>query len=71
MQTQVLNAMRVKVYKVRLYDPLADETRISRRMATESGATRMGGEIIPDTGTLIMADQLENGEQWTVRDFVP
>jgi len=41
---------QVKVYKVKLYDVTTDESRISRRMATEKGAAIMGGGIIPETG---------------------
>ena len=71
MQSTVLNSMRVKVYKVRIYDIESDDFRISRRMATDVGAARMGGEIIPETGALISSDELDRGEQWTARDFVP
>jgi hypothetical protein len=48
-----------------------DESRVSRRMATEEGAAIMGGAIIPETGIEIDADRLEPGEKWTARDFVP
>ena len=71
MQTHVLTTMRVQVYKVRLYDVMKDEPVISRRMATRSGAAKMGGEIVPGTETLITSDLLEPGEEWTKRDFVP
>jgi hypothetical protein len=70
-QTQVLNSLRVKIYKVRVYDVATDQFRISRRMATESGAAIMRGEIMPETEVLIEPDQLENGAQWTERDFKP
>jgi hypothetical protein len=61
----------VRVYKVKVYDVTTDESRVSRRMATEEGAAVMGGAIIPETGIEIDADRLEAGEKWTARDFVP
>jgi hypothetical protein len=71
-QTQVLNQMRVEVYKVRIYDSATDEFRVSRRMATNVGVAKMRGEIIPGTKpVLISPDELESGEDWTERDFVP
>jgi hypothetical protein len=62
---------KVRVYKVKVYDVTADESRVSRRMATEKGATIMRGEIIRETGIEMDADRLERGEEWTERDFVP
>ena len=62
---------KVTVYKVKLYDGIRDESIVSRRMATEKGAAIMGGVIIPETATEIDAEQLERGEEWTERDFVP
>jgi len=35
-----------------LYDGVKDESFVSRRMATEKGAARMGGKIIPETEKL-------------------
>ncbi len=70
-QTNVLNAMRVQVYKVRMYNAATDEFIISRRMATEVGADIMHGEIIPDTMILIDSTQLERGYQWTKIGFKP
>jgi len=70
-QTQVLNSTRVKVYKVRMYNAATDETIISRRMATSTGAAIMHGDILPATEVLIHSEQLERGEQWTERDFDP
>jgi hypothetical protein len=32
---------KVKVYKVKMYNGLTDETVVSRRMATREGAVRM------------------------------
>ena len=61
----------VRVYKVKVYDVTTDESRVSRRMATEEGAAIMRGAIIPETGIEIDADRLEPGEKWTARDFVP
>lgn len=61
---------KVTVYKVKLYDVTNDETRISRRMATEKGAAIMRGAILRETGIEIDADRLEWGEEWTERDFV-
>ncbi len=71
MQRNVLNQTRVKVFKVKIYDVLSDEFRVSRRMATECGAERMRGQVIPNTEILINADDLELGEQWTKIDFIP
>jgi hypothetical protein len=62
---------KVRVYKVRVYDVTTDESRVSRRMATEKGAAIMRGEIIRETGVEIEMDRLEPGEEWTPRDFVP
>jgi hypothetical protein len=62
---------KAKIYKVKMYNVTTDETLISRRMATEKGAARMGGEIIAESGIEIDADRLEPGEEWTARDFVP
>ena len=70
-QNQVRNHLRVSVYNVRLYDVIKDEFRTSRRMATKAGAEIMRGVIMPETEVLIDTDQLENGEQWTERDFKP
>jgi hypothetical protein len=44
--------------------------RVSRRMASEEGATIMSGTIIPETEIEIDADRLEPAEKWTARDFV-
>ncbi|MGH7238612.1 MAG: hypothetical protein ACREHG_00950 [Candidatus Saccharimonadales bacterium] len=65
------NNGKVTVYKVRIYDIQQDAPRVSRRMATEAGAKIMNGEILPQTATLIEADELEHGEQWTQRDYKP
>lgn len=62
---------KITIYKVKLYDATTDETRVSRRMATEKGAAIMGGAIIPETEIEIDMDRLERGEEWTERDFVP
>ncbi|MGB8278088.1 MAG: hypothetical protein WCF20_09210 [Methylovirgula sp.] len=62
---------KVTVYRVKLYDVANDATLISRRMATPEGAKMMGGQIIEDTAVEIDEAQLENGEQWTERDFNP
>lgn len=62
---------KVTVYKVRFYDMQSDEFQLSRRMATRSGADRMRAEIIEDTATEIDSSQLEEGYEWTPRDFNP
>lgn len=62
---------QVRVYKVKLYNVITNESRVTRRMATEKGAAKMHGDIIPETGIDIDADRLEPGEEWTPRDFVP
>lgn len=61
---------KIIVYKVKLYDVTNDESRISRRMATEKGAVIMHGAILEETGIEIVADRLERGEEWTERDFI-
>jgi hypothetical protein len=61
----------VKVYKIRLYDALTDESFTSRRMATAKGAALMGGWIIDGTEIEIAASNLEPGMEWTARDFNP
>jgi len=71
MQPKGLNSLPVRVYKVRLYDVINDKVIISRRMATEAGAARMGGQIIEDTGILIDPADLEGREQWTAIGFEP
>jgi hypothetical protein len=48
---------------VKLYDVTNDESRISRRMATEKGAAIMRGAILDETGIEIDADRLERGEE--------
>jgi hypothetical protein len=60
---------KVTVYKIKVYDISKDESRVSRRMATEKGAAIMCGRIILGTGIEIDADRLEPGEEWTPRDF--
>jgi hypothetical protein len=62
---------KIIVYQVKLYNVVMDELLISRRMATKKGATIMGGHIVEETGIEIDADQLERGEEWTKRDFMP
>ena len=62
---------RVKVYRVSLYNMMTDEKIISRRMATRTGAARMGGEVIESTESEVDALQLELGEDWTPMDFRP
>lgn len=59
------------VYRVKLYDVGHDEFILSRRMATEEGAKEMGGSIVEGSGFVIDLTDLENGEQWTARDFDP
>jgi hypothetical protein len=61
----------VTVYKIEAYDIIADELRISRRMATVIGAAKMGGAAIKNTALDIDETLLESGEQWTARDFCP
>ena len=61
----------VKVYRVSLYNVMTDQKIISPRMATLTGAARMGGEVIENTECEIDASQLELGEDWTSLDFRP
>lgn len=65
------NSEKVTVYKVLVYDIQQDAPRLSRRMATEAGAKKMNGEILSETAILIEAEDLERGEQWTLRDYKP
>lgn len=62
---------KIIVYKVRFYDITTDERRISRRMATEIGAQRMGGEIVEQSGIEIPVSDLEAGEDWTPIGYTP
>ena len=60
---------QVTVYRVRVYDIMNDNFQWSLRMATPKGAAQMGGHIAEDTGIEIDEDQLEQGEQFTPRNF--
>ena len=62
---------KVIVHRVRVHDHHIGTVVVSPRMATEEGAKRMGGQIVPDTAVEIDADLLETGEQWTRLDFDP
>jgi hypothetical protein len=62
---------KVTVHKVQCFDVIAGEMRIQLRMATREGARRMQGEIIEGTAVEVDVSQLEPGEQWTPRGFVP
>ncbi|UPT87090.1 hypothetical protein HAP41_0000043980 [Bradyrhizobium barranii subsp. apii] len=62
---------RTTVYKVKLYNVATDEVVISRRMATNEGAIKMGGWTVEGTGVVVDLADLEPGEEWTARDFVP
>ena len=63
--------LKIMVYKVKIYNVMTDEFVISRRLATRQGAVVMRGEILEYTGVEIDSSRLENGEQWTPKDFVP
>jgi hypothetical protein len=60
----------VKVYRVKVYDPITDQWSISPRMATREGVAIMNGKIIEETATDISDSQLEDGERWTPRNFM-
>jgi hypothetical protein len=62
---------KVLVYKVQCFDVTAGEKHIQLRMATREGARRMQVEVIEGTGAEVDVSQLEPGEQWTPRGFVP
>jgi hypothetical protein len=62
---------RIKVYKVQLYNAVTDAPMISRRMATRQGAEIMQGVVLENTEIEIDESQLERGEQWTARGFIP
>lgn len=62
---------KVKVYRVRVYDPVSDQWPISTRMATREGVAIMNGKAIQETETDIDYSQLEDGEKWTPRNFTP
>jgi hypothetical protein len=64
-------AMKVTVFKVRLYDVANDAPVISRRMATLRGARLMGGDIMPESAINIDRSELEPKQEWTSRDFTP
>jgi hypothetical protein len=63
--------MKVAVYKVKVYDIYKDELIVSRRMATREGAAIMKGDVVENTAVEIDASQLEPGEDWTPKDFIP
>jgi hypothetical protein len=60
---------RIKAYKVKLYNPLADEAVVSRRLASREGAAIMKGVVLDDTEVEVDESQLEPGEKWTPRDL--
>ncbi|MCP3402848.1 hypothetical protein [Bradyrhizobium sp. CCGB20] len=62
---------RTTVHKVKLYNVATDEVVISRRMATNEGAIKMGGWTVEGTGVVVDLTDLEPGEEWTARDFDP
>jgi len=70
-QRTVGDKMRIEVFRIRLYDVANDKSVISRRMATELGADKMGGNIIEGSGVLVDPTDLEYGEQWTKIGFEP
>jgi hypothetical protein len=65
------NVAKVTVYNVKIRDLATDKFVISRRMATHEGAKIMHGEVIEDSATEIDEADLEGGEPWTPRDFIP
>lgn len=62
---------KTRVYKVRLYNPSADNEMLSRRMATRDGAATMGGWIVEGSGFVIDLTELESEMGWTRLDFDP
>jgi hypothetical protein len=73
-QTQVgldISPKSVTVYQVTIYDGVNDEVIISKRYATEEGAKRMNGRPIENTAVEIRVNNLEQGEQWTAKGYVP
>jgi hypothetical protein len=62
---------KVKVYRVKVHDPVSDQWAISPRMVTREGVAIMTGKIIEGTEIEIDDSQLEDGEQWTPRNFTP
>jgi hypothetical protein len=65
------NVAKVTVYNVKIHDLATDKFVISRRMATYEGAKIMHGEIVEESATEIDEADLEKGEPWTPRDFIP
>jgi hypothetical protein len=61
----------VTVYRVRIYAPTIDEYLISQRYATRLGADLMKGTIIEGSEVNISVEDLERGEQWTAKGYVP
>jgi hypothetical protein len=62
---------KVTVYDVKIHDLATDKFVISRRMATHVGAKIMHGEVMEESATEIDEADLEKGEPWTPRDFIP
>ncbi|MFD1121861.1 hypothetical protein ACFQ2T_05050 [Methylophilus flavus] len=61
----------VTVYKVAIYDGVHDDVIISKRYATEDGAKRMNGRLIANTAVVVSVKDLEQGEQWTAKGYLP
>jgi hypothetical protein len=62
---------QITIYRVDFYDIQNDTMLRSRRWFTRDGAERVNGLVLEDTALEIDESALEDGEQWTVRDFNP
>lgn len=63
--------MSVTVYRAEFYDIQNDAMQRSRRWFTREGAERVNALLIESSAIEINEADLENGEQWTARDFNP
>jgi hypothetical protein len=61
----------INVYRADFYDIRNDEMQRSRRWFTREGAQLAGGVVVERTVSVIDSSLLEDGQQWTVRDFNP
>lgn len=69
LQTNVFSQNRSEIFEVEGYDIHTDKMIKSRRMATRSGAVRMGCVVIEGTGKIVDSN-LVGLEGWTAIDFV-
>ncbi len=55
---------RIEVFHFRAYDPINDQILIPFRKSPRQRIERIGGEIIPDTGELVLLFELDDQERY-------